>query len=134
VDITPGAGIDKLRLLPGMSVRVDTDPANEPAQAAEPEKTAAKVLKASGEIYARDTVALMPPQIQGLWQLNITRMAGDGEKVKKGEPVVVFAGGNVAQELPSSQAKLKEKQRALEKLKLDLADAARDVKLAVAKA
>ena len=134
VDIAPGPGMDSLHLLPGMSVRVDTAQVSRPAQARLPEKMDARALKASGEIYARDTVALMPPQIQGLWQLNITRMAGDGEKVKKGEPVVVFAGGDIAQKLPSSQSKLKEQQRALDKLKLDLADDARDVQLSVAKA
>ena len=134
VDITPGPGIDKLNLLPGMSVRVDTDADTSAAPGGRVEKAASDVLHATGEIYARDTVALMPPQIQGLWQLNITRMSDDGGKVSKGEPVVVFAAGNVAQKLPSSQSKLKEKQRALDKLKLDMADKARDVKLATAKA
>lgn len=134
VDIEAGEALDKFKLLPGMSVRVDPGPEDATKQAVATTQRPHKVLQASGEIYARDTVALMPPQIQGLWRLNITRMAGDGEKVKKGEPIVVFAGGNIAQKLPSSQSKLKEKQRALEKLKLDLADKARDVKLATAKA
>lgn len=134
IDIEPDSGLDKFRLLPGMSVRVDTDVGEPTAQTTSVQQPKNTALQASGEIYARDTIALMPPQIEGLWRLNITQMAGDGDKVKKGESVVVFAAGNIAQELPSSQSKLKEKQRALDKLKLDIADHARDVQLATAKA
>ncbi len=134
IDIQPDSSLDGLQLLPGMSVRIDTEIKDPAVQPMKLQQVKQGDLHASGEIYARDTIALMPPQIQGLWQLNITKMSGDGERVSKGEPIVVFAGGDIAQKLPSSQSKLKEKQRALEKLKLDLADKARDAKLATAKA
>jgi multidrug resistance efflux pump len=54
--------------------------------------------------------------------------------VKKGDPVVTFAGGDLAQKLPAKQSELAEKQRAQEKLRLELADRARTTMLATAQA
>jgi multidrug resistance efflux pump len=131
IDIDLDKAAAALPLLPGMSVRVQTDP-----QASMPPATAATAgpLKATGEVYAQQSLAVMPPQVEGLWQMNVTQMAGDGAKVGKGEPLVVFAAGDLAQKLPSTRSELAEKQRTQEKLRLELADRARDAALKVAQA
>lgn len=131
IDIDMGDGAHDLRLLPGMSVRVETD-ARETASNIAP--ATGKAITATGEIYAQSTIAIVPPQIENLWQLNITQMADDGSQVKKGQPVVVFAGGDLMQDLPAKQSELAEKQRTQEKLRLELADKARVAALATAQA
>lgn len=131
IDIDLADSAHKLPLLPGMSVRVETD-ASETASNVVP--TTGKAITATGEIYAQSTIAIVPPQIENLWQLNITQMADDGSQVKKGQPVVVFAGGDLMQDLPAKQSELAEKQRTQEKLRLELADKAREAALATAQA
>jgi len=132
VDIAmPGAS--GLPLLPGMNVRAETwTPAacTAPAQA----NVDATAVKATGEVYPRQSVAIMPPQVEDLWQMTVTQMAPDGQNVKKGEPLVTFDGGDLAKNLAAKQSELKEKERQQEKLKLDLAVKARDEELAVAQA
>lgn len=134
VDIALDATAAKLHLLPGMSVRVRSDgkaaATTQPASA----KQADQPMKASGEIFAQQSVAIMPPQIPGLWQLNVTRMATDGALIKKGQPAVVFAAGSLAQKLPAKQSSLAEKKRAQEQLQLQMADDARTASLATAQA
>ncbi|WP_246064698.1 HlyD family efflux transporter periplasmic adaptor subunit [Pseudoluteimonas lycopersici] len=131
VDISLDGGAVRLPMLPGMSVRVDTDTTNRPVPTM---RMANKPIMATGEIIAKRTIAILPPQIEGLWQLNITQMAGDGSQVRKGQPIVVFAGGDLMQQLPSKQSELAEKQRIQEKLRLELADKAREAALATAQA
>jgi multidrug resistance efflux pump len=132
IDIALDAAAEKLPLLPGMSVRVDTEPTDDiaPSVATATDGT----LHAEGDIYPQQSVAISPPQVEGLWMMNVTQMATDGEPVKKGQPIVVFAGGDLLQQLPSKQSELKEKQRTQEKLRLELADRARTTSLATAQA
>lgn len=131
IDIDLAGSAAQLRLLPGMSVRVETDPATprEDIVAAPP-----RVIRADGEIRALNSIAIIPPQIEGLWQMNVTQMAPDGSQVQKGQPVVTFAAGDLAQQLPARQSELTEKRRTQENLKLELADRARTDTLAVAQA
>lgn len=131
IDIDLPERHDLARLLPGMSVRVDTDAKGAGRGGKSP---AARKTTATGEVYAARTVALAPPEIEGLWQMNITQMAEDGSQVKRGQPVVVFAAGDLMQKLPAKQSELAEKQRAQEKLRLELADKQRDAALASAQA
>src|SRR5690606_30967330 len=106
--ITLDADAGKLALLPGMSVRVDTDLEDATAQGGQ--VVEATTLHAEGEIYPQKSVVISPPEVQGLWMMNVTQMATDGEQVHKGQPVVVFAGGDLLQQLPAKQSELKEKQ------------------------
>lgn len=92
------------------------------------------VLRIDGEVYARETIALMPPSIDDLWQFNITQLAPDGAPVKKGEPVLGFDGGELMKRLVEKQSVLKEKQTQLEKLQLELAERERTEALASAEA
>lgn len=131
VDVALDAAAEKLPLLPGMNVRVDTDTTT--AASAVPRRSAG-VLRADGEVFARQSKAISPPEVEGLWQMNITQMASDGAAVKKGDMLVVFDGGDLAQKLPATQAQLAEKRRTQEQQRLELADRARTTALGTAQA
>lgn len=125
----------KLPLRPGMSVRVDTeldDAADRDASAAHP--AGPLPLQAEGEIFAQRSLAISPPAVEGLWQLTVTQMAGDGETVKKGAMLVVFDSSEVMKNLTAKRSELTEKRRKQEQLKLDLADRASEAELATAQA
>lgn len=131
VDIDLDGDDAKLRLLPGMSVRVETDPNPGGATVA---ATPPALIRADGEIHALHSIAIIPPQVEGLWQMNVTQMVPDGSHVTKGQPVVTFAAGDLAQRLPATESELKEKRRTQENLRLELADRGRTATLAVAEA
>ncbi len=133
IDIALDPAARKLALLPGMSARIQADV--EADHRPSPDTTARRqTLHATGEIIARESWAVTSPQIPGLWQLNITHMAPDGSHVKKGQPLVTFAAGSLAQNLPQQQSQLAEQKRTREQLRLKLADDKRTAELAVAKA
>ena len=131
IDIALDKTAEQLPLLPGMSVRVDTEPGDTPPM---PATATSGTLRADGEIRPLDSVVISPPEVQNLWMMNVTQMAEDGSEVKQGEPIVVFAGGDLLQQLPARQSELKEKQRAQEKLRMELADRARTTHLATEQA
>lgn len=133
VDIALPAGID-LPLLPGMSVRVDSDLADPGDRSGLADATRAEPLQVDGEIYAQRSVAISPPAVDGMFQLTVTGMASDGEIVKKGAMVVVFDATQVMKSLTNKQGQLDEKLRKQEQLRLDLADRAREAELATAQA
>jgi multidrug resistance efflux pump len=123
IDLADATG---LPLKPGMSVRVETAG----GQTDQPGETAGAgiahdVVRASGEIFARSTVAISPPEVEDLWQMTITQMATDGQVVKKGDPIVTFDGGEVAKQLTAKKSELEEKLRQQEKLRLELSEKAR---------
>jgi len=123
-----------LPLRQGMSVQVDTD-----LREAEGFDTARAVLHEEplyidGEIFARQSLTISPPTVDGLWQMTVTQMAGDGEFVKKGATVVVFDGAEVMKNLTTKKGQRGEKLRTQEQLKLDLADRAHEAELATAQA
>lgn len=131
MDIALDAGTPAV-LKAGMSVRVDTDPA--PAAAATAPSSIKGDLQADGEVFAQQVVPILPPSIEGLWQMTVTQMSSDGEAVKQGDMVVTFDAGNVMKDLTARQSSLAEKQRKQEQLKLDLADREREAQLATAQA
>lgn len=122
-----------LKLRPGMSVRAESE-----GEAAQPALVAARAdaepARASGEIYAQSSAAISPPVIEDLWELTITQMAGDGQAVKKGDPLVSFDGAQVQKTLTAKRSELEEKKRTQEKLRLELAEKARTETLTVAEA
>ncbi len=97
---------------------------------ASPLACAQGVLRLEGELVARQTAALMPPAIDDLWQLNITALTGDGTRVRQGEAVLSFDGGQLQQQLLSKQSALNEKRSQREKLLLELAERERAERLA----
>src|SRR5690606_35596273 len=80
----------------------------------------AERLRLEGEIYAKSSSMLMPPTIDGLWQLNIASLVPDGQPVKQGDVVVAFEAGQVQQQLLQKQSALAEKQSELAKLHIEL--------------
>ncbi|OOG65515.1 hemolysin D [Rhodanobacter sp. B04] len=123
-----------LPLRPGMSVRVDSEPATAGDRGTPVVAGHDEPLHIDGEIYAQQSLAISPPAVDGLWQMTVTQMAGDGEVVKKGDMLVVFDGGEVVKNLTAKQGQLDEKRRTQEQLRLDLADRAREAELATAQA
>lgn len=133
IEIALGPAAERLELLPGMSARVQTKvkldhrpPASIPAPR--------RALHVTGQVFARQSWWAVPPRIRGFWRLKVARMAPDGTHVKKGQPIVRFAAGRLAQKLPAAKSKLVEQKRARKRLRLKLANAKRSAKLAVAKA
>jgi len=134
LEIALPEGID-LPLRQGMSVRVDTD-LDETGEATATATAIADTapVQIDGEIFAQRSLAISPPAVDGLWQMTVTQMAGDGEVVKKGDMLVVFEGTEVIKNLTAKQGELAEKRRKQEQLRLDLADRAREAELATAEA
>jgi multidrug resistance efflux pump len=95
---------------------------------------AAATLAIDGEVYARQRSALMPPNIEDVWQLTIAQLAPDGSQVHKGDVVIAFDGSELMKQLTAKQSQLKEKQSQFDKLQLELAERARNERLATAEA
>lgn len=123
-----------LPLRPGMSVRIDSDPGDAGDHRGPAVAGRGEPLHVDGEIYAQRSQAISPPAVDGLWQMTVTQMAGDGDVVKKGDMLVVFDAGEVIKNLTTKQGQLGEKLRTQEQLRLDLADRAREAELATAQA
>lgn len=94
----------------------------------------AATLKIDGEVYARRSASLMPPTVDDMWQFNIVQLAADGARVKQGDVVLAFDGGEVMKKLNEKQSLLKEKQSQFAKLQLELAERERNERLATAEA
>lgn len=123
----------RLALKPGMSVRIESE-GDAPAPVQKAAAQTAAPAKATGEVYARVTSAISPPPIDDLWQLTITQMAGDGQVVKQGDPIVTFDGAELNKQLTTKRSELEEKKRTEEKLRIELADKARTEGVTVAEA
>lgn len=133
IGITLPAGV-KLPLRQGMSVRVDSDLHEPQPHAGGSGAGELAPLKADGEVFAQRSLAISPPSVDGLWQMTVSQMAGDGQSVKKGDMLVAFEASEVVKNLTAKQGELAEKRRKQEQLKLDLADRAREAELATAQA
>jgi HlyD family secretion protein len=92
------------------------------------------VLQIEGEVIATRSATLAAPPLVFIWQLNIAEMVPEGSMVKKGEVVVRFETTELEKQLLDNQNKLNEKQRERDKLRLSLADNARDEQLKTAEA
>jgi len=95
---------------------------------------AAAELSFDGEIAARESAAISPPEIDDLWQLTLTQLAPDGTPVKKGEVVAAFDSSEVLRTLSGKQSALKEKETQRERLRLELEERERTEVLATAQA
>lgn len=116
------AALSGLPLRAGMSVRVQAQPPPALPMQVASQPTAPKF---EGELFARDSAALMPPGIENLWQFNITELAADGSLVEEGQKVVGFDAGTLLQNLQIKQSQLAEKRSELDKLLLQQDDRAR---------
>jgi multidrug resistance efflux pump len=122
-----------LALTPGMSVLVEPEQKiAKPAVLSVPGKAADITIE--GEIVSRKARPVSPPPINEIWNYTILRLAPEGSRVKKGDIVAVFDAPDVKNKLDTQGGTLNEKQRALEKLKLDQAEDERAGKISVAEA
>jgi multidrug efflux pump subunit AcrA (membrane-fusion protein) len=121
-----------LPLVAGMSVLVEPL-VSAPVAAATPPH-AAEALTVEGEIASRQAQPVSPPTIPYVWQYKLARIAPEGTMVEAGQPLAVFESNEVTTQLANQQSTLKERERALEKMQLDQAEADRAGELAVVEA
>ncbi|MBR7798909.1 HlyD family secretion protein [Undibacterium fentianense] len=93
-----------------------------------------KSINLEADVLSRQSSALSPPSIQNVWEYNLVMLAPEGKQVKAGEPVAVFEANEVQTRVEGHRSTFKEKQRALEKLKLDHAEVLRAADLTVSEA
>lgn len=123
-----------LPLVAGMSVFAEPHATASAANAAPKPAGAAEPPAIEGEIASRQALPVSPPTIPYVWQYKLASIAPEGALVNAGQPIAQFESGEVATQLMQYQGQLREKQRALEKLQLDQAEADRAGELAVAEA
>jgi|GEM_PF-323474 len=123
-----------LPLVAGMSVFAEPHTATAAANAAPKPARAAEPPAIEGEIASRQALPVSPPTIPYVWQYKLASIAPEGALVAAGQPIAQFESGEVTTQLMQHQGQLREKQRALEKLQLDQAEADRAGELAVAEA
>jgi multidrug resistance efflux pump len=124
-----------LPLVGGMSVLVEPlAPGAAAANIRQAGPAAPAVPAVEGEIASRRTVPVAPPTIPYIWQYKLAFLAPEGTMVQAGQPIAVFESTEVMTRLITLQGTLKERERALEKLQLDQAEADRAGVLAQAEA
>jgi multidrug resistance efflux pump len=124
-----------LPLVAGMSVLVEPlAPGAAAASVRQAKAAAPAALAIEGEIASRRTMPVSPPTIQYIWNYKLAFLAPEGTMVQAGQPIAVFESAEVMNQLISLQGTLKERERALDKLQLDQAEADRAGVLAQAEA
>jgi multidrug resistance efflux pump len=124
-----------LPLVAGMSVLVEPLAPGAAAAGVRQAKAAAPAaLAIEGEIASRRTMPVSPPTISYVWNYKLAFLAPEGTMVQAGQPIAVFESMEVMNQLMSLQGTLKERERALDKLRLDQAEADRAGVLAQAEA
>jgi multidrug resistance efflux pump len=88
-------------------------------------------LTLEGEVLSRQSQVISPPTIRNVWNYNLVMLAAEGSHVKVGEPVAIFEANDAKTKLDTHRSSLKEKQRSIEKITLDHAEAAKAADLAV---
>jgi len=88
----------------------------------------------SGELEAIDSTDIHPPSIGQIWNFKVAQIAGDGDDIKAGEPVVAFDPSEVMRDLETMQNEADAAQKKLEQKRDNAALARRDDALKVAEA
>lgn len=91
-------------------------------------------VEVSGELAAVDSTDIHPPNVGQMWNFKVAQIAGDGDDVKQGEPIVAFDPSEVMRELETMQNEADAAQKKLEQKRDDAALARRDDALKVAEA
>lgn len=120
-----------LPLMAGMSVLIEPHAASAPAPAP---PRADEALAIEGEIASRGALSVAPPTIPDVWQMKLAQIAPEGTLLEAGQQIAQFESNDVTTRLLTQQGTLKEKLRALDKLKLDQSEADRAGELAVVEA
>ncbi len=151
LDVT-GGSLEGLR--PGMSVRVEA-PAPAPGAVAGPagaveplpgpDPSSARSVRVAredltvsvdlkGTLAALDGEQIGPTRLPNVWQFRISRMAPEGSKVKKGQPVLSFDTSELVQSLAEKRAEGESARKLIEKRERDLELRRKDLELARAEA
>ncbi|MQA41509.1 HlyD family secretion protein [Rugamonas aquatica] len=120
-----------LPLVAGMSVFAEPHAG---AGTARKPAVAAEAPSIEGEIASRQALPVSPPTIPYVWQYKLASIAPEGAMVEAGQTIAQFESGEVTTQLMQQQGQLRERQRALDKMLLDQAEADRASELAVAEA
>ena len=88
----------------------------------------------SGELEAIDSTDIHPPSVGQIWNFKVAQIAGDGDDIKAGEPVVAFDPSEVMRDLETMQNEADAAQKKLEQKRDNAALARRDAALKVAEA
>lgn len=136
-----------LALLQGMSAQIEVENAGATVNTAAtnvskkhvnvPPKAAAHVpqeLSFEGEVLSRQAINIMPPMIQRVWMYNLVMLVPEGSKVAQDQPVAIFEANEVKTRLETNRSVMKEKERSLEKIRLDHAEGEKASLLAVSEA
>lgn len=121
-----------IALVPGMSVQIEA--LNSAGTASAAARASEDELAIEGEIASRLATPISPPAIQNVWQYTLAHIAPEGAMVKAGETIARFEATEISSQLDTQRSTLNEKQRALEKLKLDQTEADKSGDLAVSEA
>jgi multidrug resistance efflux pump len=121
-----------LGLVPGMSVRVEPLTQVQAADISTAPKPSS--LSLEGEVSARVKSSIAPPAIKDVWQYTLVMLAPEGSLVKKGQPVAIFDGTAVQNNLSEKTRKLDEVQKQLRQLDLSHAEADKQNAIASAEA
>lgn len=124
-------GID-LPLKPGMSALIA--PATQTMPVAADQSANRDPLVLQGEIEAAESQSVAPPMIPNTWNFNIVMLAPEGTMVQPGMPIAKFDTAELAPSLAEKNAQHNEKQKMIEKLTLDHAEAAKQADLTVSEA
>jgi multidrug resistance efflux pump len=131
IDLPADHGI---ALVPGMSVLAEPGDGALVAVAKRVTVAAPAALTLEGEVASLVQTPIAPPNIRDVWLYTLADLAPEGSIVEAGQAIATFQAAEVANQLASKRSELNEKQRALEKLRLDQADAERSTELAVQEA
>ncbi len=122
-----------LTLMQGMSAQIEVEGSAQSAAQSVTKKNVSVPAKASahvpqelsfeGEVLSRQSINIMPPMIQRVWMYNLVMLVPEGSKVTQGQPVAVFEANEVKTRLETNRSLMKEKERSLEKIRLDHAEA-----------
>ena len=123
-----------LPLAAGMSVLVEPLAPGAAMAAAPARRAAAGALTVEGEIGSRQALPVAPPTVPNVWQYKLAQLAPESTLVEAGQPIAVFESGEVTRQLATQPSTLHERERAMEKMLLDHAEADRSGALAQAEA
>ena len=118
-------------LVPGMSAQIEPKSSAAQPMPQAPATIAAAALELEGEFTAARRSNIAPPTVKDTWQMTLQMLAPEGSIVTPADPIAVFDGTAQRQKLEEKAGKLKETNRAIEKLTLEHAQALRDEALAV---
>lgn len=122
----------KALLRPGASARISLAGGGSGTTGSSSSAPAAPPRRLEGEIVARDTSPIAPPEVADIWMLALTQLLPDGTPVTAGQVVAAFDGNELTRQLNEKRSSLNEKQTMLGRLALEHAERERAEAIATA--